>query len=432
MKIAHLNYMQNIRCNLEPISLPEKDFWKDISANAKFKSLQQVLNVRVGINNFANFSFKVKSSLLMRDIILNSPYVSGWARSTQVLNDTDSKFSVYSKSVFPSLDSYNEELVKHMDLLFSKGHIQDNLRCLVPLGSTTEYAFTCDIMTLCYMFFALDKIVSRLTGQFATDGNLFLYTEASYFRSSIHNILSSYDVDVDELAKSFSPNLSNQFQSVGSCENLSKLTGLPSFEANVTYSVVGQVFRHRSLYKKFKFNDPYDFDFENIANTKTLTSECDYSSIDVSPEVSGVIQDYTERSGSIYQLLQGSIFSIEINGTPESIRKMLSQRICYINDTAHFKGMIDSFTKQYPNSKLYPPCKGNVSKFGCYVGYVNESRLKGEEKTQIPCPIWTEVESKENHKASLESRKSKWFTENLSFWKSWSIAEKARSNKNVL
>lgn len=77
------------------LTKPKKDLFKVVQANAKFKTLNDVLRTKVGINNFYNFSIAIESSIVMRDIILNSQFVSGWARSSQVLNKTDSKFAGY-------------------------------------------------------------------------------------------------------------------------------------------------------------------------------------------------------------------------------------------------------------------------------------------------------------------------------------------------
>ena len=58
--------------SFEVINKPEKDLYKKILSNAKFKSLSEVVRTKVGINNFYNFSIAVKSTIILRDIILNS------------------------------------------------------------------------------------------------------------------------------------------------------------------------------------------------------------------------------------------------------------------------------------------------------------------------------------------------------------------------
>ena len=77
----------------EVLTKSKKDLFKTVQSNAKFKTLSDVVRTKVGINNFYNFSIAIKSSIVMRDIIMNSGFVSGWARSSQVLNKTDSKFA---------------------------------------------------------------------------------------------------------------------------------------------------------------------------------------------------------------------------------------------------------------------------------------------------------------------------------------------------
>ena len=77
----------------EVLTKSKKDLSKTVQSNAKFKTLSDVVRTKVGINNFYNFSIAIKSSIVMRDIIMNSGFVSGWARSSQVLNKTDSKFA---------------------------------------------------------------------------------------------------------------------------------------------------------------------------------------------------------------------------------------------------------------------------------------------------------------------------------------------------
>lgn len=56
----------------EVLSVPEKNTFKKIQSNAKFKTIADVLKVRVGINNFYNFSLAFKSTILFRDVVLNS------------------------------------------------------------------------------------------------------------------------------------------------------------------------------------------------------------------------------------------------------------------------------------------------------------------------------------------------------------------------
>ena len=56
----------------EVFQKPEKDLYKRVQANAKFTSLNDILRTKVGINNFYNFGIAIESSIVMRDIILNS------------------------------------------------------------------------------------------------------------------------------------------------------------------------------------------------------------------------------------------------------------------------------------------------------------------------------------------------------------------------
>jgi hypothetical protein len=82
--------MSSINAKVTAISLSDKDEWKKIIANAKFTEISQLLKTRVGINNFIHLILNFETSILLRDIIVNSPFVSAWGRSTQVLNKTDS------------------------------------------------------------------------------------------------------------------------------------------------------------------------------------------------------------------------------------------------------------------------------------------------------------------------------------------------------
>ena len=75
---------------VEKVYSTPKDVWKNIVQNAKFDKIEQILATKVGINNFLHISINFQTSVLLRDIIVNSPFVSAWGRSTQVLNDTDS------------------------------------------------------------------------------------------------------------------------------------------------------------------------------------------------------------------------------------------------------------------------------------------------------------------------------------------------------
>lgn len=64
--------IQKQQLKFEVLSKPDRDLFKSVQSNAKFKTLSQVVNTKVGINNFYNFSIAVKSTIAMRDIILNS------------------------------------------------------------------------------------------------------------------------------------------------------------------------------------------------------------------------------------------------------------------------------------------------------------------------------------------------------------------------
>ena len=96
------------------LTKPEKDLFNVIQSNAKFKSLNDIIKTKVGINNFYNFSITLKSSILFRDIVLNSQFVSAWARSTQVLNDNDSKYARYK-----FLTKSEEETNKWINMIIS-------------------------------------------------------------------------------------------------------------------------------------------------------------------------------------------------------------------------------------------------------------------------------------------------------------------------
>jgi len=136
-----------------------KDVWKSIVQNAKFDKIEQILATKVGINNFLHISINFQTSVLLRDIILNSPFVSAWGRSTQVLNDTDSKFSVY-RSIRSDID--NSKMIEKMEELLKTNHVQDNIRMIVPLGSLTNYAINTDIMTLVKLILVLDCVQQDL------------------------------------------------------------------------------------------------------------------------------------------------------------------------------------------------------------------------------------------------------------------------------
>jgi hypothetical protein len=107
-----------------------------------------------------------------------------------------------------------------------------------------------------------------------------------------------------------------------------------------------------------------------------------------------------------------------MTGTTGAIHKALCQRTCYINDSPQFKDAFNDFSKLYEGNKdleLMPPCKFNGN--NCYVGYVNESRRKGEEKTQIPCPIYCKAKGyKDDFDNAVEAPKTQWYIENLKYW----------------
>ena len=106
-------------------------------------------------------------------------------------------------------------------------------------------------------------------------------------------------------------------------------------------------------------------------------------------DIADGIVAFTADAKSVYDLCQGTIVPFVFSGTVGAIRKALSQRTCYINDSPQFKDAFDAFKKNHPDMHLIPPCKLNTTETNsCYVGYVNESRRRGDEKTQICCQIY--------------------------------------------
>jgi hypothetical protein len=142
--------------SFEVLSKPEKELFKKIQSNAKFKSIGDVLKTKVGINNFYNFSICLTSSIVFRDIVLNSQFVSGWARSTQVLNDNDSKFAVYK--FLTRTDEQTAKWIQMMEKLEADGHSMDNMRSLIYLDSISDYAISIDILHLLYLAIVLECI----------------------------------------------------------------------------------------------------------------------------------------------------------------------------------------------------------------------------------------------------------------------------------
>ena len=390
------------------LSKPNADFFRTIQSNAKFKELSQIVRTKVGINNFYNFSIAFKSSIIMRDIVMNSMFVSGWARSSQVLNNTDSKFAGY-RFLTKSADETNEWIAK-MEKLEADGHSMDNMRCLITLDMITDYAINIDLLHLIYLGVVLNYIANKLD-----EKNKDLFEECMYFYSKIEDLLK-YDYQL-ELAD-FYDMIGDALRDFNVClfgrgdAQLKEITKEQVYPLDVTYSVVGQIFRHRTLVKHYRTPDYSTF----VSEAQYLTSKCNYNDIGVHSEISQLILETTLGANNIYQLCQGSIVPIEISGTTGAIYKAFCQRACYINDTPHFKDAFETFLKDNPNLKLIPPCRFNGG--NCYVSYVNESRLKGEEKTQIVCPVWAKANCDGNvFRDSLDTAKSQWYLNNLEMWK---------------
>jgi hypothetical protein len=380
--------MASISTKVTAISLSDKDEWKKIIANAKFTEIAQLLKTKVGINNFIHLILNFETSILLRDIIVNSPFVSAWGRSTQVLNKTDSAFSIY-RPVCSDYEEYHKDMICSMEKLYAAGHIQDNIRMLVPLGSITNYAISIDIMTCVKLILVLDQVDGELRHESQNIANqLFNIIEENYGITDgvIRNIMESYLYDIDK-----------DFQYMS--KDLSKITGLEVISAPVTYSVIGQIIRHRTVFKNFNID---------LIEARQLTENYDYNFIETPIEISKMIKDITRNCNSVYQLLQGSILTVNFSGFVPYIKKMFNQRSCCINDTKQFAGIMQL--------DAIPPCKCNVQKFGCYVEYVNQSRLKNEELTQTPCPIWAESQGIRKY---TDNPKYNYFYNNIKSWKKW-------------
>lgn len=396
--------------SFDVLQKPDKDLYKIIQSNAKFKSLNDVVKTKVGINNFYNFSIAIKSSILMRDIILNCPYVSGWARSSQVLNDGDSKFDVYK---FIHTNEDEEFMIKaELKELENKGHSMDNMRCLIPLGTITDYAMNIDLLTLVYLALTLRDM--KLDAQ-ACGLDVIILDELMFFYSKIIDLLNEYELQLDsfdamlkDATMAFNPiNVSGSY-------NFYDNTKSCVLDLDVTYSVVGQLFRHRTLFKRYRANSYARL----VEMSQLLTETTNLEEIGIHTDIAQIVKAETAIAKNAYQLVQGSIIPIQITGTDAALHKALCQRICYINDTPHFKDAIEKFGKHRPDLKLVPPCRmlGKT----CYVGYVNESRLRGEEKTQIVCPIWANANcTKEEQQIAMYSDKTKWYFDNIDCYRSF-------------
>lgn len=391
------------------LTKPKKDLFKVVQANAKFKTLNDVLRTKVGINNFYNFNIAIESSIVMRDIILNSQFVSGWARSSQVLNKTDSKFAGYR---FLTRDKAETDKWIHiMESLELQGHSMDNMRSLIYLDSITNYAISIDILHLLYLTIVLDSIYNNLD-----ESHDDLKDEVGFFLNKLNELLyHEYGVDYAEYENMLIDAI-RDFPVINAEKlmTVNDITGEYAYKINATYSVIGQIWRHRTLVKQYATST-----YKELVNSaKSLTASYDYGMIGMHKDVADGIVDFTSDAKSIYDLCQGSIVPFTFSGTIGAVHKALSQRTCYINDSPQFKDAFDAFKANHPDLKLLPPCKLNTSATNnCYVGYVNESRRRGEEKTQVPCPIYCKAKGyAEDFAKSAEAPKTKWYVENLEFW----------------
>lgn len=368
-----------------------------------------MIRTKVGINNFYNFSIAVKSTILLRDIILNSQYISGWARSSQVLNDNDSKFGKYCFLTRSAEE--NQHWIKMMEELEAVGHSMDNMRSLIYLDSVGDYAFNIDLLNMLYLVIVLDSICSQID-----DDNI--KAELDYFIEKFNKLLSEYDVDFHAFVDMLPMALSN-FPAINAKQNsdLYSITKETTYHVNATYSVCGQLWRHRTLVKKYQCND---YKSEMLA-AQQLTEKYDYASIGMHSDIATKVKELTSKAKSFYDLCQGTVLPLEFSGTVGAIHKALSQRTCFINDSPQFKDAFADFEKLHPENEfaLLPPCKLNCTGSNkCYVSYVNESRRRGEEKTQICCPIYAKAHGYEDDfKKACESSKTKWYVENLKLWK---------------
>lgn len=391
------------------LTKPKKDLFKVVQANAKFKTLNDVLRTKVGINNFYNFSIAIESSIVMRDIILNSQFISGWARSSQVLNKTDSKFAGYRFLTRSEEDT--NKWIRIMESLELQGHSMDNMRSLIYLDSITNYAISIDILHLLYLTIVLDSIYNNLD-----ETHDDLKDEIGFFLYKLNDLLYyEYDIDYAEYENMLGDAV-RDFPVINSERQITvnDITGEYSYGIAATYSVIGQIWRHRTLVKKYAAQTYKEL----VEKAKSATANYDYSMIGMHKDVADGVVEFTADANSIYDLCQGSIVPFTFSGTVGAVHKALSQRTCYINDSPQFKDAFEAFKKNHPALKLLPPCKLNTTATNsCYVGYVNESRRRGEEKTQVPCPIYCKAKGyADDFAKAAEAPKTKWYIENLEFW----------------
>lgn len=193
-----------------------------------------MLKTKVGINNFYNFSIALKSTIAMRDIVLNSQFVSGWARSTQVLNKTDSKFAAY-KFLSRSKEE-TEQWISMMESLEKQGHSMDNMRSLIYLDSVTEYAISVDILHLLYLTIVLDSIYGALD-----ESHDDFKDEVGYFLYMFSDLLSCfYGVDYGNFKQMLNDAL-RDFPAINAEKlvSVADITGEQVYKVSATYSVIG-------------------------------------------------------------------------------------------------------------------------------------------------------------------------------------------------
>ena len=388
------------------LTKPKKDLYTIIQSNAKFKSLNDVIRTKVGINNFYNFSIAIKSSIAMRDVILNSQFVSGWARSTQVLNNNDSKFANYK--FINKTEEDTKSWIAKMEKFESEGFSMDNMRSLIFLGSINDYAISIDLLHLIYLTLVLDNISTH------TKDTSFRQ-EASFFRRKFDSLLRKYDVDYKEFSQMLNDALTDfPAIDVDNKVKIHDITKEQTYSISTVYSVIGQLWRHRTLIKQYDA-ETYK---ELVKTSKELTAKYDFEQIELAKEIADEVINQTNAAKSIYDLCQGSVLPIKFTGTTGAVYKALCQRTCFINDSPQFNEVFIKFEENNPKLFLLPPCKLNSTETNkCYVSYVNESRIKGEEKTQICCPVYAKARGyKEVFENSKQSKKAQWYCKNLTGW----------------
>lgn len=169
-----------------------------------------------------------------------------------------------------------------MEELEAAGHSMDNMRSLIYLDSIGDYAISIDILHLLYLTIVLSCIHDNLDSDHED-----LKIEVKWFQDKFSDLLAEYDVDWKDFSKSMLNAAFYDFPAInGATIDLADVVKEDVYSVAATYSVIGQIWRHRTLMKRYSA-DTYT---DEVKVAKVCTEQYNFNEIGMHKDIAELVK----------------------------------------------------------------------------------------------------------------------------------------------